>query len=203
MSNARVMFASGSREMAHNLDDLRERWLLRRQEYNQLAPPNALDNSDIPDYRVHWTIKTAKSKEKQLALDILELQGQLTALDFERRQEYQLNGVSQDKALLFAAVKLKIVAEIAYKREFRTFLQGVSSKNSRRNIKRRRFSNKKIQSAYSDPDKKVGAIADAHGLIKDWIIRYNITPNRVEQRFINELGSFLMGCEDDKAGELQ
>lgn len=27
----RVVFSDGSKEMAHNLDDLMERWLLRRQ----------------------------------------------------------------------------------------------------------------------------------------------------------------------------
>lgn len=83
MANARIVFANGSKDMAHNLDDLYERWMMRRNE--ALETNNVVDIPDeyamdvfIPDLPVFDSIDEVKAHQELLKqkLELLTKAGQ-------------------------------------------------------------------------------------------------------------------------------
>lgn len=77
MTKARIVFSDGSKQMSHNLDDLRERWQMRRQEEQakiddglniQLIAPQLGDNWEVLTEQRFTVLQAKQETEQQLAL---------------------------------------------------------------------------------------------------------------------------------------
>jgi hypothetical protein len=100
---AKVIFSDGSKAMAHNLDDLRERWLARRQK-EEYVWQVTLDPPLIHDWENPASIEQAKQWK-------LEAQRVLAATDMDLAQINAEDGLG---AKLFNARRGRLVMQKTY-----------------------------------------------------------------------------------------
>jgi DNA polymerase IIIc chi subunit len=101
------VFSDGSKDLAHNLDDLRERWLLRKQEVDKLAK-EIMSLPKEPDYLNPATLEQSMEWTAHLNNRIGKIQVELSALNHMTHH--------MDKHLWYAKRQL-LIAEHEYRKE--------------------------------------------------------------------------------------
>lgn len=110
---AKVVFSDGSKTMAHNLDDLYERWMLRRQEERSLYV-HPIEFPEQPDYRKPSTWEQAEAWYVEVSDQCRKIHEQLTALK---------NGKPTMPRAKLLAQRETLIAESKYKESLSTFLK--------------------------------------------------------------------------------
>lgn len=111
---ARVMFSDGSKAMAHNLDDLRERWLARRQKEEYVWKVNL-----EPPLIYEWNNPASIEQARQWKL---QAQSVLAATDMELAQ---LNAEGRLDARFFNVRRSRLVMQKTYYVHVMTVLNAI------------------------------------------------------------------------------
>jgi hypothetical protein len=114
-NKATIVFANGSKEMAHNLDDLRERWILRKKEEEEYSRVQ-FDPSEAKDYRNPRDLAESRQWVSELKEEERRIEIDLAAIKNRDREDRLLSGV-------YFAYRASFVAEKAYKVAARLYLQ--------------------------------------------------------------------------------
>lgn len=80
-----VMFSSGSRAWANNLNDLRERWHIRREEPVKFSVPVELFKEDLS--------KLSRIELNQLVIDLIKLKNEGEKVMHQHQTLFRLEGI--------------------------------------------------------------------------------------------------------------
>lgn len=200
MAKATVVFSDGSKNLAHNLDDLRERWLLRRQEWNLVAAPHERELDELPNY-ASMSLKEMTVAFDKLANDRDNLQNKLTQIKESARRSYDLKGSDTLDARRYHAQRSLLVAELNYKILARRHLASVLKISQQQERDARRLSKaerarteleqqdrRALWDEYlQDPDLRIDLLVRAHRLIKKLITENKLTVSPEDKEVKEEL----------------
>lgn len=113
MANARIVFADGSKQMAHNNDDLYQRWMMKREEVPAHSrKPETYVEVFLPDIVLPSTVDDARNLQHDLLQKKHVLQQNLSQLGVQNNAERWKPHVLKEKRAPAAAAMARVDAQL-------------------------------------------------------------------------------------------
>ena len=170
---ATIVFADGSKELAHNLDDLRERWILRKQQESEVDHV-VFDRLSIPDYSLITDKLEALELRDKISARIYEIKAELTEIKARCR------GAHITSFVALTAHKESLWAEKCYLHAAKLYLRQLTKGMPREGLYR---SSRKVVEEYG----KDSICLAAWGLLMDMRKQYNIQFTQEQWDIANRL----------------